>query len=276
MHNTKILFVTVVCSLCTAATEATHPVFLSSWRFVSSESVVGISGGFAGFNLEYRVRGDYDLTLDLFPHEADAPNAKFADVNAHLVGPPPFAGEDLNAFFNLTSLEGFIQDTLDSVTSDAAINEPLSIVFEGSDRQGVPLRIETLITDNLMFLRGRNRIEDTCCDLFGLKIDAIARRIPSPFDADFDEDGDVDGNDFLLWQVGFPTRQGAMRSDGDADGDQDVDGIDFLVWQRQFNPGDVSGGGGSTVSIPEPAAVSLWMLLVVGTAAQRRLRSVTR
>ena len=53
-------------------------------------------------------------------------------------------------------------------------------------------------------------------------------------DADFDEDGDVDGDDFLTWQVSF-----GKNADGDADGDGDTDGDDFLVWQSQF---ETTGG----------------------------------
>ncbi len=43
--------------------------------------------------------------------------------------------------------------------------------------------------------------------------------------ADFDNDGDVDGNDLAQWEDNF----GA-----DADSDGDTDGADFLAWQRQF------------------------------------------
>ena len=52
--------------------------------------------------------------------------------------------------------------------------------------------------------------------------------------ADFDDDGDVDGEDFLVWQLGFGIVGDADREDGDADNDEDVDGEDFLVWQSEF------------------------------------------
>ncbi len=50
--------------------------------------------------------------------------------------------------------------------------------------------------------------------------------------ADFDSDGDVDGDDFLLWQAGF-----AIDAGGDADGDLDIDGDDFLLWQAELRNG---------------------------------------
>ena len=62
--------------------------------------------------------------------------------------------------------------------------------------------------------------------------------------ADFDNDGDVDGYDFLVWQTNFFTPSGATPNDGDADLDGDVDGEDFLVWQLQF--GRESTGAGAT------------------------------
>ena len=72
--------------------------------------------------------------------------------------------------------------------------------------------------------------------------------------ADFDSDGDVDGIDFGLWQIGYPTASGASLSDGDTDYDGDVDGTDFAIWQDNY-PTNV---GGAAI-IPEPAT-----LLVLG------------
>ena len=75
------------------------------------------------------------------------------------------------------------------------------------------------------------------------------------FEADFDEDGDVDGNDFLKWQTGFGTQTGAQKSDGDYDHDGDVDGNDLLGWQVEFpSPGS---GGISSATVPEPSSIAL-------------------
>ncbi len=82
----------------------------------------------------------------------------------------------------------------------------------------------------------------------GTRIDigAVELQLPS---ADFDEDGDVDGEDFLAWQTGFGTASGATKADGDADLDGDVDGEDFLVWQTQF--GTSTGSGAAASESPE-------------------------
>ena len=45
--------------------------------------------------------------------------------------------------------------------------------------------------------------------------------------ADFDDDGNVDGHDFLIWQKGFQT--GSTRPEGDANGDGLVDQADLAI-----------------------------------------------
>jgi len=57
---------------------------------------------------------------------------------------------------------------------------------------------------------------------------------------DFDEDGDIDGADFLSWQRGFGTTSGAESSDGDSNGDGDVDGDDLAGWSALFGIGSVT------------------------------------
>ncbi len=92
------------------------------------------------------------------------------------------------------------------------------------------------------------------------------------YEADFNEDGAVDGNDFLLWQASFPTAEGATKMDGDANGDGVVDGNDFLVWQSQFGNStgaDIGGGGGSS-AVPEPTSIALLLLAAACGMTQRR------
>ncbi len=60
--------------------------------------------------------------------------------------------------------------------------------------------------------------------MVGGRIDIGAYELQASVDsADFDNDGDIDGGDFLAWQRGFGTPS-ANKDDGDADNDADVDG----------------------------------------------------
>ena len=73
--------------------------------------------------------------------------------------------------------------------------------------------------------------------------------------ADFDMDGDVDGEDFLRWQRGYGINDGsAQPGDGDANGDGNVDGADLGVWQSSYGRGPLTA---ASVSVPEPAAMTL-------------------
>lgn len=77
--------------------------------------------------------------------------------------------------------------------------------------------------------------------------------------ADFNQDGLVDGRDFLRWQRGVGTLTGAELSQGDANGDGAVNAADLDAWEHLF--------GRSTTSIgapaPEPAA---WALAACGAS----------
>lgn len=81
--------------------------------------------------------------------------------------------------------------------------------------------------------------------------------------ADFDHDGDVDGNDLDIWKTSIEADNDAS---GDADADGDSDGGDFLVWQRQFT-GEASQS--SAANVPEPSSM-LIALLAIGLAPIRR------
>ncbi|MCC7085394.1 MAG: trypsin-like serine protease [Pirellulales bacterium] len=84
---------------------------------------------------------------------------------------------------------------------------------------------------------------------------------------DFDADGDVDGADFVAWQIHFPSAAGATMSMGDADADGDVDGADFVAWQTHFLTVPAQG----FAAVPEPAG---WILGVFSLAALVLMRRI--
>jgi len=68
--------------------------------------------------------------------------------------------------------------------------------------------------------------------------------------ADFDNDDDIDGADFLAWQRGFGTPN-ANKDDGDANNDNNVDAADLSIWETQF------GGPAPLAAVVELSAISV-------------------
>jgi hypothetical protein len=77
--------------------------------------------------------------------------------------------------------------------------------------------------------------------------DVVLNLTASPIaNADFDDDGDVDGSDFLTWQRGL-----GSAGLGDADGNGFVNGADLEIWADQF--GVPSPSSTNTAAVPEPS-----------------------
>jgi hypothetical protein len=83
--------------------------------------------------------------------------------------------------------------------------------------------------------------------------------------ADFDGDGDIDGNDLMVWQRNVGV--GTTRATGDADGNGMVNAADLTVWRDQF--GFMASTAPATAAVPEPGAA---VLCVMALACFRRRR----
>jgi hypothetical protein len=86
-------------------------------------------------------------------------------------------------------------------------------------------------------------------------------------EADFDQDGDVDGADLASWSADFP------GTGSDADGDGDTDGVDFLYWQRQF--GQTTNHIPALAEVPEPTAYLLASLAWLPLVSRRQWREIS-
>ncbi|WP_146447956.1 hypothetical protein [Bythopirellula polymerisocia] len=93
----------------------------------------------------------------------------------------------------------------------------------------------------------------------------IAYQFIAPLAGDFEEDGDVDGDDLNRWQANYAT--GSTHMQGDADDDSDVDGRDFLIWQRQYGSGVPLVA--AQAAVPEPSTCALLMISVVSFVRMR-------
>jgi hypothetical protein len=78
---------------------------------------------------------------------------------------------------------------------------------------------------------------------------------------DFDGNGEVDENDYLVWSTHL---QSADEPRADANSDGIVDAADYVLW-RKFS----SAGGGSGFTVPEPHCASVWVV-ICGFAICRR------
>jgi hypothetical protein len=101
----------------------------------------------------------------------------------------------------------------------------------------------------------------------------LAWRMSTLYDtpsADFDQDGDVDGRDFLAWQRGFGTLINATLDQGDANGDGAVNADDLMILHDQFGPVVVDPPASFYV-VPEPgSAVLIGSGIVMFFLARRR------
>lgn len=90
------------------------------------------------------------------------------------------------------------------------------------------------------------------------------------FTADFDQDGRINGRDFLAWQRGYGTILNATLADGDADGDGDVDADDLAVYNAQFAPRLNASSSALVAGIPEPGSIILLASSLLAFALKRR------
>lgn len=83
--------------------------------------------------------------------------------------------------------------------------------------------------------------------------------------ADFDESGDVNGLDFLIWQqnAGGP----GTFFEGDANGDGQVNSADLTIWNNTYDPG---GPLQAVTSVPEPSSALLLSVSLCGMVLRRR------
>jgi hypothetical protein len=154
--------------------------------------------------VEFSLIGD---NADTILSEAQTP-----DVNGNFIGSTAGSGI-IDPMLELLTDNGGSTETHALLPGSPAIDSGSSI--EPFDQRGTP------------FLRD---------DGNGVDMGAFELQDAPLLDsADFDEDEDVDGFDFLAWQRGFGiVAPNAAKADGDADNDHDVDSSDLAVWELQY------------------------------------------
>jgi hypothetical protein len=98
------------------------------------------------------------------------------------------------------------------------------------------------------------------------EIDVIGQ-VAAAQNADFDEDDDIDGKDFLAWQEGFGINGTATLADGDANGDHDVNATDLGIWQAQFGNTTATA---TLAAVPEPSTLGSLLAGLLASAGLLR------
>lgn len=87
--------------------------------------------------------------------------------------------------------------------------------------------------------------------------------------ADYDDDSDVDGADFLLWQRQFGTAV-PPGTGADGSGNGQVDAADLTLWKTQY--GTTPPAVAAAAAVPEPVGCSLAAVALGGMALAARRR----
>ncbi len=109
--------------------------------------------------------------------------------------------------------------------------------------------------------------------MYRLDLSTIPPLFPTVNPGDFEQDGDVDDADLVLWQQGYGDHGNGVA---DADGDADTDGRDFLTWQRNYTG---TSPLGVVREVPEPTSALLAMtcgVALLGASSLHRLFRFTR
>jgi len=158
---------------------------------------------------------------------------------------------------NLLSLQPNVQQVESTGTgwttanfSDVFLNADVDVTFETEFGNNRPLSYYHALGEN-----------------FGVAFYGDWIQVANPAAADFDEDGDVDQDDYATWQHNYGLNSGATHFLGDANTDTAVDGSDFLTWQRQFM--SIPPAVFKAKAVPEPSTIAFAVLVLLTVALNR-------
>lgn len=233
----------------------------SHYRVLPRLSELHQTGGFAGFDLRYRVIGDFDFKVEQSPLAVFPPifSAQFVDPDLHGIHPNRDNAVDVDQVLNLDDLRG----------TQALIppRHPNLFTFKGETDDGSSVELNVLRRGPWLYMRGGTTPPPGSADFFQYQIRMVARRAPI---ADLNDDGVVDAGDLKAWAAG-----------------KAASGGDFLEWQRQLGEqapttDDLDGelnaalaaAGASLAAVPEPASSTLLLAAgaMLATRARRRQR----
>ncbi len=130
----------------------------SQYTFLSDQSTILQTGGFAGVHWPYRLEGQFRLAIDF-----KAGTASLSDVNAVATNDgPPVRMLDPNEAFNMTALAGTVGDDK-------------TITFTGKAGDGSDVKLTLTFVANLVHLVGQTTPPPGSADMFVFSLDAWAK-----------------------------------------------------------------------------------------------------
>jgi hypothetical protein len=221
---------------------------LDHYRVLPRFSTLEQTGGFAGFDWRFRLLGEYDLAHG----DAAGTRAKFA--NAEIWGSRISSGPvtadvlDVDQVLNLASLKG----------ERLPVTAPFAVYrFTGETADGSSVNLLASMIGPWMYVRG-TQPPSIAADYFQYQIRMLARTRPF---ADFNDDGRVDGADYVLAR------------------NADSTGANLADWRTQFGEivpdvaamdAQLSAAVGPGSAIPEPTTLAL--ILIGALLGCRRMR----
>lgn len=244
-----------VCSLPSVASAQDPAQILDHYRLLPRHSTLEQTGGIAGFNFKYRLIGEYDLL-----HRAawDSP-AKFknAEIWGSQISDQPVIAMviDVDQILNLEGLTG----------QRLPVAAPFDVYqFKGNTSDGSSVSLLASVIGPWMYLRGGTQPPPGSADYFTYRLQALARSTPF---ADFNDDGVVDGADFVMHRNSAGTPASGLAT-----------GAGIAEWRQQFGESVpdlgamdmmLSAAMGSGGAVPEPAS---WVFVLICSAISAVVR----
>jgi len=148
--------------ICTLSSCSNSPAnnSVQTYEFITDQSNVIQSGGFAGVNKTHSIEGTFQLITDM-----DNNTASFEKVDANILEPTGFLPtQKLDELFNLAKLKGTFTDNTTMLFSGKT-SEPES-----------DISITVTLTNNTVSLKGGTTPPPNSADFFIFHLDAVAKK----------------------------------------------------------------------------------------------------
>jgi hypothetical protein len=256
------LAVLAALGLCTSTSRAqSGPSHVTKhFRLIPRLSMLHRTGGIAGVDERYRLRGEYDFRQRL----DDQPEARFehAEIWGRLISdlPGPEIVLDVDETLNLEGLKG----------ESLPVLAPFDVYkFTGETSDGSSVNLFAAILGNWMFVRGGTEPPPEGADYFTDRVQWLARSRPF---ADLNGDGVVDAADYVAIRDAQTSGAGiGSEEDGTA-------GVTLADWVQQFGESvpdltaidaaisAATSNAPISAAVPEPGALFLaiiaWLTMV--------------